>query len=181
MTSPHTVLVTLFCQDRPGLVAAVAGTLFDLGANMGDTSFAVLGEAAELSALCELPGDVRIEEVQRDLAALPETAGGTLKVEPFSMQPTHGPSARITHRILLSGGDRPGLVARLAEVFVQYRANIVRLNSERSPGETIQDSGTMRYVLRLAVNIPAEVADSCLATVVNTAGELGLACAWERA
>ena len=37
------VLVSVFCPDRTGLIAAIAGRLFDLGANLGDTSFTVLG------------------------------------------------------------------------------------------------------------------------------------------
>jgi len=172
----QTLHITVFCPDRPGLVAALGSALFDLGANLGDTSFAVLGEAAEWSSICEVDDDLSIAEVENTLRALPETKGAQLSVKPFELDATHGPSARITHRIILSGGDRPGLIARLAEVFGQYDANIVRLNSERVPTAT-----GARYQVRIAVNIPDKVADTCLATVVNTAGELGLAAAWERA
>lgn len=173
----QTVLVSLSCPDRTGLVAAVAGALFDLGANFGDATFAVLGEAAEFTALCEIPDDVTPEEVRAALADLPEAAGGSLSVTPFTLASTHGPSGRITHRITVSGGDRPGLIARLAEVFGQYKANIVRLNAERVP----EGAGT-RYVVRIAISLAdPDAAGACLATVSNTAGELGLSCAWETA
>lgn len=174
---PVSVLITLFCPDRTGLVAAVAGALFDLGACLGDTTFAVLGEAAEWSAIAEIPADVSLDDVTQALSRLPETAGGRLSVEPFGMSATTGPSARITHRVLLSGGDRPGLIARLAEVFQQYGANIVRLNATRLP----DGSNQHQYMVRVAVSIPAPVQERCLATIVNTAGELGLGCAWEAA
>lgn len=174
---PNTVFINLICPDQTGLIAALAGTLFDMGATLGDTTFAVLGEAAEYSALAELPADVAPEEVEDALRALPEVgADAQLSVVPFGMASTHGPSARITHRVLLSGGDRPGLIARLAEVFMQYKANVVRLNSVRIPEGT-----DTRYVVRIALNIPPSAEASCLATVVNTAGELGLSCAWEKA
>ncbi|MGC2853895.1 glycine cleavage system protein R [Novispirillum sp. DQ9] len=173
----QTVLVSLSCPDRTGLVAAVAGALFDLGANFGDATFAVLGEAAEFNALCEIPDDVTVEEVHAALAALPEAAGGSLSVTPFALAAVHGPSGRITHRITVSGGDRPGLIARLAEVFGQYGANIVRLNAERVP-----EGAATRYVVRIAISLSdAGAAEACLATVSNTAGELGLSCAWETA
>lgn len=173
----QTVLVSLSCPDRTGLVAAVAGALFDLGANFGDATFAVLGEAAEFTALCEIPEDVTPEEVHAGLAGLPEAAGGTLSVTPFTLASVHGPSGRITHRITVSGGDRPGLIARLAEVFGQYKANIVRLNAERVP-----EGGGTRYVVRFAISLPdPAAAAACLATVSNTAGELGLSCGWETA
>lgn len=176
-TRTNTVFINLICPDQTGLIAALAGALFDMGANLGDTTFAVLGEAAEYSALAELPADVSPAEAESTLRALAEVGpDAQLSVVPFGMASTHGPSAQITHRVLLSGGDRPGLIARLAEVFVQYKANVVRLNSERIPEGT-----DMRYVVRIALNIPPATETSCLATVVNTAGELGLSCAWEKA
>lgn len=167
----NTVLVSVLCADRTGLVAAMAGRLFELGANLGDTTFAVLGAAAEFTSVCDLPDDVPGAEVQAALAALPEIAGGKVTVEPFRLPALHGPSGRITHRIVISGGDRPGLLARLSEVFLQFHANIVELNAERVP-----DGRAYRYDTRFAVSIPAEAAASCLATVANTAGEMALSC-----
>jgi glycine cleavage system transcriptional repressor len=173
--APSTVLITLLAPDRTGFVAAVAGALFDLGASLGDTTFAVLGEAAEWSAISEIPADVSISEIKQALSSLPQTQGARISVEPFEFGAATNASAQITHRLTLSGGDRPGLIARLAEVFEQYQANIVRLNATRLP----VGSGA-QYMVRLAVNIPPQAADRCIATVVNTAGELSLSCAWEK-
>jgi predicted amino acid-binding ACT domain protein len=86
----------------------------------------------------------------------------------------NGPSGRVTHRITVSGGDRPGLIARLSEVFVEFKANIVRLNAER-----IVATDATQYAVIIAVSIPEENVRSCLATVANTAGGLGLNCEWE--
>jgi glycine cleavage system transcriptional repressor len=169
-------LVNILCADASGLIAAVTGRLFDLGVNLGDTSFAVLGEAAELSAICELPDGLSLAMVDRELRTLPALATATLSVQPFAFRPTHAPSARITHRIEIIGDDSPGLVARLSEVLGNFGANIVTLNSERMPGA----SGA-RYLSRLAVWLPADKADACLATIANTAAQLSLACRWEAA
>lgn len=166
-------LISIICEDRTGLISAITGRLFDLGVNLGDTTFAVLGGGAEFTTICELPSDVSFEEVQRDLAGLPLLQGAKLTVSPFSYEAVHGPSAKITHRIEIHGEDSPGLIARLSEVFVEYGANIVRLNSARIPGV----DGT-KYVLRLAVWIPEAKTEACLATVANTAGELKLTCRW---
>ncbi len=52
----HTVaLVSILAQDRVGFVSEIADHLFEAGVNLGDTSFAVLGTGAELTAVCELP------------------------------------------------------------------------------------------------------------------------------
>ena len=57
-----TVLVSIIGPDRVGLVSAVTSRLFDLGADLGDTSFAVLGGGAEFTAICEFPGGMELED-----------------------------------------------------------------------------------------------------------------------
>jgi glycine cleavage system transcriptional repressor len=159
------VLVSIFCPDRTGLVAAITGRLFEVGANLGDTGFAMRGTDAEFTSVCELPADVTPGQLQADLGALPELRGARIEVRPF--QSADGPQGRVTHRVTLSGGDRPGLIARISEVFGEFKANIVRLDAQRLPNNV--------YVTRFAVAIP-ERAEACLNTVSNTAGELNLSC-----
>jgi glycine cleavage system transcriptional repressor len=122
--------------------------------------------------VCELPGAIAAAEVHADLAALPELKDAKVSVQPFELDAAHGPQGRITHRIVVSGGDRPGLVARLSEVFGEFKANIVRLDAQRIPEQGL-------YVTRFSVAI-AEREQSLLSTVANTAGELGLTCHVER-
>jgi glycine cleavage system transcriptional repressor len=167
-------LVSVLCGDNPGLIAAIAGRLYDIGANLGDTTFAVLGGAAEFNSVCELPDGVSMASVESELMRLPALAGAKVSVTPFGYQPVHAEQAHITHRIEITGKDSPGLIARLSEVFLQFGANIVRLNSERLPG-----AGETHYMLRMAVYIPSGKASSCLATVANTAAQLALTCWWE--
>ena len=167
-------LVSVLCQDNPGLIAAITGRLYDIGANLGDTTFAVLGGAAEFNAVCELPEGVSLGSVEQELARLPALAKAKLAVTPFGYQPVHAEQAHITHRIEITGKDSPGLIARLSEVFLQFGANIVRLNSERLPG-----AGQTHYMLRMAVFIPQGKDATCLATVANTAAQLALTCWWE--
>ncbi|MGE5506037.1 MAG: glycine cleavage system protein R [Actinomycetota bacterium] len=162
------MLISVFGPDRTGLVAAITGRLFELGVNLGDTSFAVLGTGAEFTSVCELPPGLGAAEIEADLSSMPELAGTRVTARPFELDAAHGPSGRITHRIVVGGGDRPGLIARLSEVFGQYKANIVRIEAQRIPEQDL-------YVTRFAVSIPERV-EQCLATVANTAGELHLTC-----
>ena len=164
---PHDVRITISCPDRVGLLAAIAARLFDLGGNLGDTSFAVLGESAECTGVCELPDPVSAGETQ---AILEELAGARIAVTPFELQPVHGPRGQATHTLEVRGADRPGLIARMSEAFADYDANIVRMESERGGA-----AGT-DYVVRFVVSVPAARAAACLATLMNTAQSLGLAC-----
>lgn len=169
MASP--LLISLVCPDRVGLLAAVTGALYEIGADLGDTSFAVLGAGAEFTALATLPEGVDAAAVERALRAMPELgAEAELRVRPFGLAPGHQPEADATHRVELVGQDRPGLLARITEVFLQFDANIVRLSSERLP-----DPDGERYLIRVAARIPPARVEACLAALGNTASEMRLA------
>jgi len=176
MTARKSLLIQVFARDEPGLVSAISGCLFDLGLNLGDTTFAVLGTGAEFTVVVEEPVPVASDEIEQRLSELAELEDADIRVDEFDIAPVHGPSARITHRITIRGSDQPGLVARLTEVFGDYGANIVRLNAERVP----QGQGSS-YVIRLAVWIPEGRAQACLAAVRNTASQLQLTTEWQAA
>ena len=160
-------LISVICHDRSGLVADLAGLMFDLNIDLSDTTFAVLGEAAEFTCLAEIPDGLALAAVKREIEGLRDMDDARVAVAAFDMRPVHDDSGRITHRIELDGRDRPGIVARVSEVFGQFGGNIVRMNSERIP-----ERGHDRYVTRFSVSLPERRADACLATVANTAGEL---------
>ena len=166
-------LVSIICPDRVGLVSAITGQLFDTGINLGDTTFAVLGGSAEFTAVCELHDSISLKEMEQDLKDLEELKDANLVVSNFELSPIHSESAHITHRINLRGGDQPGMIARLCEVFGQFNANVVRLNSGKMPG-----GSNDQYQIRISVWIPDESVKSCLAIVANTAGGLNMSCNW---
>lgn len=165
----HELRIAISCPDRSGILSAVAGRMFDLGADMGDASFAVLGEAAEFTAVARMPDNVEAEEVAAKLTQLPELAGAEISVTPFELGTAQAESGQVTHRVEVRGTDRPGLMARLTEAFADYGANIVRMDCTRIAGGRAED-----YVIRIEAWIPPERAETCLAVVDNTAQSLGL-------
>src|SRR3546814_6738974 len=70
----ETALVSIICEDYTGLIAEVTGPMFDLGVNLGDTTFAVHGGATEFTSLCELTPGVDLAAVEKDLRTLPGLA-----------------------------------------------------------------------------------------------------------
>lgn len=174
---PTTLLVSITAADRIGLVAALTGCVFDLGGNLADTTFAVLGEGAKFSGVAEFHDDISPDTLQAELTALDELSGAEINIRPFDHAAVHGPQGRLTHRVVVSGGDRPGLIARLSEVFGEFDGNIVRLNAERIPSGATGNSED-DYAVTFGVSLPSEKVQTCMATVSNTAGELGLNCRW---
>jgi glycine cleavage system transcriptional repressor len=162
--------LSILCPDQVGLVSAIADHLFSAGVNLRDTTFATLGRGAEFTAVCELPEGLAAADLREGLTALPELAAAEVRAIPYAFDPSPGPMGRITHRIEISGGDQLGLIARLSDVFAQFGANIVRLDAQK-----LSEAEGGRYVTRFAVWLPPDRAETCLATVANTAGTLGLA------
>lgn len=170
-----TALVSILCEDHAGLIADVTGRMYDLGVNLGDTTFAVLGGGAEFTLVAHLANDVSLSTLESELKSLKILKDAKLTVAPFTYRPTHDEHAHITHRIEISGDDSPGLIARLSEAFRAYGVNIVRLNSESAPSE----SGA-RFILRMAIWVPDNKAAACMATVANTASQMNLKCVWQQ-
>lgn len=167
-----TVLISIVSPDEVGLIAAVTGELFDLGVNLADTSFAVLGSGCEFSCVANLPDGMKPDTVEDALNGLDVLASADVKITAFPFSAGHRDSAEITHVIEVEGGDRPGLIARMAEVLAEYGANVVRMNSRVRAGVGGEDL----YLTTFAVSMPEGRAETCLAAVYNTAGQLNLRC-----
>ena len=161
--------IQLACPDTSGLLASVASQLFDLGGDLGDASFSLIGEQAEFSCVAEMPDEVSEEQVARELRSLPALAEGEVRVEPFRLGRVHVSNGTATHVVRLHGVDRPGLMARLAETFGDAGANIVRMDAEQAEREL-----GSAYKMRFEVHIPEDRVDACLASVSNTAEAMGL-------
>jgi glycine cleavage system transcriptional repressor len=169
----NTFLVSVICPDRPGLISSITGLLFDLGINLADTSFAVLGTGAEFTAVCEAPNKITADALAQQLRGLDRMENSDIKVSTFKWGTDRGAAGNISHRILLQGGDQPGLVARLTEVISDYDANIVRMDTK-----TLSAGAGREYLIELAVSIPGGRADACLAAIGNTAASLNMKSSW---
>ncbi len=157
------------CRDGRGLLAAVASRIFDLGGDLGDASFALLGEQAEIVAVGEFPDDVEPGELREALGELPVLRNGEISVTPFEHERTDVTDGTVTHVVRVRGEDRPGLMARLAEAFGETGANIVRMDAEHDEREKRRD-----YRMRFEIHVPEDRAEACLASVSNTAEGMGL-------
>lgn len=166
---PHMALISLKTSDRVGLISELAARLNELGVNLGDAGFAVLGSTADFSSLAELPDDVTISQVNDALLELDGIDADQLTVTAQGGGAAKAPEAAINHCLTVSGRDRPGLVARLCEVLVDFQANIVQMNAS-----TFHHADGDRYAVRFEVYLPPERAQVALAALANTAEQMGL-------
>ena len=170
------IRISFVGPDRTGLISHITNYLSDEGVNIGDITFAVLGDHAELTLIHALPKGVTMEEIKKDLQAMSELSDGTLEVGPYHFKEDRGPSSTVTHRFTLSGEDHPGLIAKISKALDGHGANIVRMNSE-----THQGAQSEVNISRFAVSLRQEKAPDCLAAIVKIAGELKLTFRYETA
>ncbi|WP_262696403.1 glycine cleavage system protein R [Kordiimonas aquimaris] len=172
MVSSGNFLISIIGRDNVGIVSGVSGYLFDIGANLADGSYAVLGEGFEFSCIASFHEKIDLTEVQSGLNALETLEDARITITPFSFGAARGLSAEISHVVEITGGDRPGLIARMSEVLVEYDANIVRMSSKR----LIDEEGEAHYSTRFAINADQSRFEALSAALVNTAGSLRLEC-----
>ncbi len=170
MAETENFLISIVGRDRVGVISDVTGYLFDIGANLADSSYAVLGEGFEFSAVATFPPAFDPGEGQAGLAALDSLNGARITIEPFDFEPTRGETARITHTVEITGGDRPGLVARISEVLGDYDANIVRMSSKRA----VSADGVAHYRTRFAIYVAEDREEMMSSALFNTAGSMRL-------
>lgn len=178
MSTERALLISIAGKDRVGVVSSVTGYLFEIGANLADTAYAVLGEGFELSCVADLDNLMTAEELEEGLIALPALKDTRINVVNFPFRTQRDTAGEISHILELEGGDRAGLVSRISDLLQQYDANIVRMNSRIIDGakgksqKADQDEGA--YRMRFALNIPADKVTALDNAVANTAGSMRL-------
>jgi glycine cleavage system transcriptional repressor len=164
-------LLTLVCSDRTGLISDITAELFNMGINLADTSFAVLGEGAEFTAVLEIPQSLSEEDVEQHIKHIKDLNQVEFILKPFGYSALRKETGTVTHHVSFEGDDQPGLVARLTELLVDYGANIVRMDTR-----VLKRSDKPIYVVELWVWIPEHRGEACLAALNNTAATLGMRC-----
>jgi len=164
-------LISIVGRDQVGVVSAVTGYLFEIGASLADSAYAVLGEGFEFSCVAEFENNMPQPEIEEGLACIDLLAEARITVSKFPFQLLRSETSQITHVVEISGGDRPGLIAGISEVLVEYGANIVRMSSYRTATAVGYD-----YRTRFAVNISGARFDALENALSNTAGSLRLTC-----
>lgn len=168
----RTISLSIEGPDRVGVVSAVTSELFDFGCNLADTSYAVLGQGFEFTCVAEVPKSVSDEELEKVLGELDELSQSNITITAFTFSLDHSKNSNVSHIIELSGGDRPGLIARVSEALADYGANIVKMSSRRVEGT----GGQYGYRTHFEIYVDDSRKALCENAIYNTAGSLNLKC-----
>ncbi|MFI6325409.1 glycine cleavage system protein R [Nonomuraea sp. NPDC050556] len=135
--------VTVLGVDRPGVIAAVAGSLADCGVNIQDSTMTLLGGHVAMMLL--VSGELSAVELEERVCApdLVVTASAVSARPDFSRERTG-----LGYVLTVHGPDRPGIISAVSGVLAAVGGNITGM-STRLTGRL--------YVLIADVELPGLV------------------------
>lgn len=147
--SEQTLAVTVVGNDRPGIVAAVAKSLYEAGCNLDDATSTILHGHFSMVLIVRAAAGASADEIESKLQGDASALDLVVTVRPVEDVDT--PVSPPTHVVSVYGADRPGIVFRVAEALADGGANITDLTSR-----VIGDEQAPVYALMLEVAVPED-------------------------
>ena len=156
MTSQPEILhyaVSVVGKDRPGIVAAITGGLFNLGCNIADSSCTMLGGEFAMILIISLKKPFTKARLIEELKPVCDGMGMTLGVRTLHADEIarHDVDGEIC-MISVYGADQPGIVYRVTRELAARNINITDLNTK-----LIGTEEEPVYVLMLEAALPQEM------------------------
>ncbi len=148
------IILAVLGRDRPGIVAAVTGILFEQNGNIENVSQTILQTEFAGIFIVSIPGDVSLEVLHEALNARLKPMGLHAHIEPVSTEPAANAPTDPTEPFVITtkGPDRKGLVAGISAVIARYGVNITNLQAVFKGGD---DPGA--NIMIYEVDVPVTV------------------------
>jgi glycine cleavage system transcriptional repressor len=145
-------MLTAFGQDRPGIVAALAEGLFQLGCNIEDTCMTRLRGEFTMMLMVRLPMDLPANALAEQLLPYITPLDLTVLCREVPARAAEREAEPDLPIFMLSvyGADHPGIVAQVARVVADHRGTITDMNTR-----VIGAADRPVYIMILEVQMPA--------------------------
>jgi len=125
-TSNPIIVITAVGRDQPGIIAALAKTVFALGGNLDDATMTRLHGAFAAMVAARLPDGKSEDAARAALMPLAEEMGLTVTVQ--SVPDAHSEAAPDT-LLTVYGADKPGIVYQVAAALASRGVNITDMDT----------------------------------------------------
>ena len=144
-------IVTAFGQDRPGIVALMADSLYRLGCNIEDSCMTRLRGEFTMMLMVRLPAGIDADTLGSRLSSKTAPLDLALLCRALPEQAATRHSAPDVPTFMLSvyGADHPGIVAQVASTVAQQGGNITDMNTR-----VIGSGEVPVYVMVLEIQLP---------------------------
>jgi glycine cleavage system transcriptional repressor len=157
------IIITATGSDRPGMVAGISQTLFEIGCNIEDTTMTRLcGEFAMILVVTR-PVNVSTQQLAAQLAPLESTLGLRIACSDFETGKSAAENESPQHFMLsVYGPDKTGLVARFSQILAEYSVNITDLQTRVAAAHTV-------YVMLFELELPSSLDAATLQDALDAA------------
>ncbi len=156
-------------KDRPGIVADVAGLIYECGGNLEDSSMTRLGTQFALLILLSGSGEEMLYHLSTGCKKLEWEKRLTVFLTPVEESENLPPSEGWENYELSTAGlDRMGIVYHVSRLLADYGINIIDMHTKATPSP---ESGTPIFTMKILLQIPVRVAPAGLLERLNRLGE----------
>jgi len=148
----NNAILTVWGNDRPGIIANVTELLFKTGCNLEDLSMTILEGEFAMMLIMAYPVIAR-KKIDRQIAVLEKTSGLSISFKPLVRKilkrgESYGLGTQ-SYLISVIGKDRTGIVYKVSSALAQLGLNITDLNCR-----ILGKSKSILYLMMLEVDIP---------------------------
>jgi glycine cleavage system transcriptional repressor len=164
------VVISVLGYDRPGIIAAVSGLLFDKHCNIEDVSQTILQTEFAGFFIASTPEGLKNEELFESLTRKLAPMGLAVLLKEMQEQGEWVPPESEPFVITTMGPDRLGLVSGITDLMVGFGINIATLKAVFRG-----DDDPRRNVMIYEVDVPVTVDQNAFRTALyQRAKEFGL-------
>ncbi len=156
--------------DRPGIVADVAGLIFECGGNLEDSRMTLLGTQFALLILLSGSGEEFSYRLSTGCKRLEWEKRLTIFLTPIEDSETMSRSKELAGNYELSttGLDRMGIVYHVSRLLAEHEINIIDMHTKATPSP---ESGTPIFTMKILLQVPSQVSPSEILEQLNHLGE----------
>jgi len=140
-------LINAFGKDKPGIVAEVSKVLYENGFNLENSTMSRLADEFTIMLVVQTEKDLVSEDVEKLFSNLKKNLKLNIYVKEVDYRENNDKNDRL-YRVVVYGGDKPGIVYKVASLFAKRGINIVDMTTEK-----VNDL----YVLITDIEIPNKV------------------------
>ena len=143
------VVLTIVCDDRPGIVEALSQVLQNHGGSWTESSMLSLAGKFAGILLASLPP----QQVESFLQALQGMQSEGMHIVAQRSSEQRSPGAMREFTLDLVGQDRPGIVHDISEILARHHVNVQELDTEC---QSASMSGEMLFLAKARLLVPAQ-------------------------
>lgn len=158
-------------KDRPGIVADVAGLIYECGGNLEDSSMTLLGTQFALLILLSGSGEDFSYRLSAGCKRLEWEKRLTIFLTPIEESENMDRSKDLTgnYEISTTGLDRMGIVHNVSRLLAEHGINIIDMHTKATPSP---ESGTPIFTMKILLQVPLKVSPAEILEKLNRLGEM---------